>query len=201
MSISPIQPISVWCMFCCRHTVRRLGAADAARYCSPACAHAAEEERRARRCGMPCPAGRGGQTAAHWRRSVGERYLSGSVVASRPRCESSSKVRYETPTEAWVAAFIDFGADPGLDAYTCADCDGIHLGHANYADGKAAIKRARYAFDKALRQMVPTINEIRAAERRSSSVLIAPTNTRYAARPSDESSPSPVIRSGGTIAT
>ncbi len=152
-------------MFCCQHTTRLLGTADAARYCSPSCARAAEEERRARRRGVRLSTAKM-TTAAHWRLSVGARYTAGSVVADRPRCEVSGKVRYESPTEAWVAAFIDFDDAPGLHAYPCGDCDGTHLGHAKRADCKAAIRRARHDFDKALRQMLPTINELRAAERR-----------------------------------
>ncbi|MFT4052712.1 MAG: hypothetical protein QM677_10770 [Microbacterium sp.] len=114
-------------------------------------------------------------TAAHWRVAVGERYMTGSVVGDRPRCAVNGKVRYASPTEAWVAAFIDFGDAPGLNAYPCGDCDGTHLGHAKRADGQSAICRARHDFEKALRQMLPTINELRAAERRGRPGEVAAT--------------------------
>lgn len=93
--------------------------------------------------------------------------MAGSVVGERPRCDVTGKVGYESETEAWVAAFVDFGDTPGLHAYRCGVCSGAHLGHARRADGKAAIRRAQHDFDKALRQMLATINELRAAERRA----------------------------------
>lgn len=151
-------------MFCCRHTRRLLGAADVARYCSRSCANAAGEDRRARRRRILQPAQRTA-TAAYWRLAIGERYMVGSVVADRPRCEASGKVRYKTAAEAWVGAFIDFADAAGLHAYLWSDCDGMHLGHAKYADGRAEIRRAQRDFDAALQQMLPTINELRAAER------------------------------------
>lgn len=164
-------------MFCCLHTTRLLGTADAARYCSPSCARAAEEDRRARRRGVQLSTQQM-MTAAYWRLAVGERYMAGSVVADRPRCEISGKVRYETPSEAWVAAFIDFDDAPGMNAYLCGDCAGMHLGHAKGAEAKAAIRRARHAFDKALRQMLPTIHELRAAGQRAAGGTIAGLSTR-----------------------
>lgn len=102
-------------------------------------------------------------TAAHWRSGVGERWLGGSVIATRPRCPATGKVRYSSPTEAWVAAFVDFGTDPRLNAYTCEECEGTHLGHTNWAIGSTTIRHAQEAFETALREMLPTINELRAA--------------------------------------
>lgn len=161
------HPVSVWCMFCCRHVTRMLSALDHARYCSSSCARAAEVDRRTRRriaegIITPTHVSIGASVApAHWRVAVGERYMTGSVVSSRPRCGSTGKVGYAAVTEAWVAAFIDFGDTPGLNAYPCDACGDFHLGRTRRPQGHASIRWARKCFDVALGEMLDTVNEMR----------------------------------------
>jgi hypothetical protein len=104
----------------------------------------------------------------HWRLAVGQRYSSGSVVHDRPRCLSSGKVGYFSITEAWVAAFVDFGDTPVLKAYPCPDCDAFHLGRTRQPAGHVTIRWARRCFDSALAEMLESVNELRRPRRETS---------------------------------